>query len=436
MANRITFGEAKTAYERLVTSQIPIATAIQEAVNLYYDMGRWPGTTRELTLADGDFVYDEDREAYVVTIDDTVYDGVLGFRNSGRGWNIRGQLSLYRDQLNSGDLDFIDLETVVVDGPNQVDAVAASLTLGTGDSAVVYTAVTPGEAGNLITVEQVAGVSTSDVEIGGGPFTPTLDTPLILSEIDEFDGRPDYTSNGLKHEDNYGVVEYTHLSYVGHIRWQLAKYNAAGDYIYRSLTDATTAMSPIGLTFGTPGYGEGVPTISGDDSTGIEVTSTAITITFNAYTANQVVAAVSGIPSALALITAAIGADGDGSGQVASVSGTLSGGTDAVVDQVFSHKFRCPMDFSLANGPYYALIKLDAPQLVNDTDIVPIPSTAALKALIMAVSYETANDPQRQQAAMQEFEQVMLRASRQIQGRRAMPLMTTTTMRRRPQQFP
>jgi len=225
MANRITFIEARNAYERLVTSVLPIGTAIQEAVNLYYDMGRWPGTTRELTLVDGDFTEDTDREAWILTIDDDVYDGVLGIRNNSRGWNIRGQLALYRDRLNSGDLDFIDLE-------------------------------------------------------------------------------------------------------------------------------------------------------------GSETAATSL------------------------------------------------------VQATYQRKFRCPLDFSLANGPYYALLKLDAPQLVNDADIVPVPSTAALKALIMAVSYETANDPQRQQASMQSFEQAMSRASREIQGRRSMPLMTTTTMRSRPQQFP
>jgi len=171
------------------------------------------------------FSYDEDREAYVITLDDSVYDGVLGFRNNQKGWNIRGQLCLYRDKLNSGDLDFIDLE---------------------------------------------------------GSVTPATESAAAIYE----------------------------------------------------------------------------------------------------------------------------------------------------------HKFKCPLGFSPDFGPYYALCKLDAPILVDDDDIVPVPSSAALKALILAVSYETANDPARQQAAMQDFENVMARASREIQGRRAMPLMKTMHVRRRPQQFP
>lgn len=117
MARQITLQEAITQFEPLVSTRIEIEEAIREAVTRIYEMGRYPGTTRELTLADEDFIEEDD--LFYIYLDEEIYDGMIGFRNKGRGWSIMDQSILYKDKLNGGDLSLIDMGQVEV----TVDAV-------------------------------------------------------------------------------------------------------------------------------------------------------------------------------------------------------------------------------------------------------------------------------------------------------------------------
>lgn len=112
MAKTMTFSEAVSRFESLVTTGITIQDAIQEAVNRIYEMGRWPGTTEELALADGDFTKEDDE--WFLYLDETDYDGMIGFRNKSRGWSIMDQTILYRDGVNGGDLSLVDFGPVDV----------------------------------------------------------------------------------------------------------------------------------------------------------------------------------------------------------------------------------------------------------------------------------------------------------------------------------
>lgn len=116
MSRQITFADAVQRFGDLVTTNIAIEDAIQEAIDRIYEMGRWPGTTLELTLEEDDFVLDGDTDTYSVFFDENLYDGAIGFRNANRGWSIVDQTSLYKDGVNSGDMEFVDMGTVTVDG--------------------------------------------------------------------------------------------------------------------------------------------------------------------------------------------------------------------------------------------------------------------------------------------------------------------------------
>lgn len=116
MSKQYTFAEAKAKMAPVITTSADVGDVIQEAVDSIYESGRWPGTTVEIELAEAMFALDDD-ENQVLSLDDTLYNGAIGFRSSNGGWSIRGIESLYKDGVNSGDLDWIDLGSfdVVVD---------------------------------------------------------------------------------------------------------------------------------------------------------------------------------------------------------------------------------------------------------------------------------------------------------------------------------
>lgn len=116
MSRPLTFCAAKDKLANLATTSVDIGDAIQEAVDRIYEMGRWAGTTVEVSLAESDFVFDSDVDAYFVSFDEAIYDGAIGFRDAYRGWSIMDQTSLYKDEVNAGDKEFIDMGTVTVDG--------------------------------------------------------------------------------------------------------------------------------------------------------------------------------------------------------------------------------------------------------------------------------------------------------------------------------
>lgn len=111
----MTFSEAAVRFGSLVTTDISIEDAIQEAVDRVYEMGRWPGTTVQVELADEDFIYDADLVEYFLHFNEQTYNGMVGFRNQSRGWSIMDQTILFKNGVNGGDLSVVDMGTVEVD---------------------------------------------------------------------------------------------------------------------------------------------------------------------------------------------------------------------------------------------------------------------------------------------------------------------------------
>lgn len=111
----MTFSEAAVRFGSLVTTDISIEDAIQEAVDRVYELGRWPGTTVQVELADEDFIYDADLVEYFLHFNEQTYNGMVGFRNQSRGWSIMDQTILFKNGVNGGDLSVVDMGTVEVD---------------------------------------------------------------------------------------------------------------------------------------------------------------------------------------------------------------------------------------------------------------------------------------------------------------------------------
>jgi hypothetical protein len=120
MARTLTFGEAISRFGPLVTTGIEVDRAIQEAVDRIYEMGRYPGTTIEIELSPADFDYDEESGEWSVSFSEPDYAGAIGFRNRSRGWSIVDQSSLYRDGVNSGDREFLDMGSITKEDGTEV----------------------------------------------------------------------------------------------------------------------------------------------------------------------------------------------------------------------------------------------------------------------------------------------------------------------------
>jgi len=116
MPSLLTFNECVTRYGPLVTTEITIEQAIQEAVDAIYEMGRWPGTTVELEVSASSFVDGPNTQEKYLQLDPDLYDGVVGFRNATGGYGIQDQIALYRVGINSGDSAFIDMGRVDYNG--------------------------------------------------------------------------------------------------------------------------------------------------------------------------------------------------------------------------------------------------------------------------------------------------------------------------------
>ena len=115
MAKLMTFSEAVVRFGSLVTTDISIEHAIQEAVDRVYELGRWPGTTAQVELSDADFVKDVELEEFYLLFNEQTYNGMVGFRNQSRGWSIMDQTVLFKNGVNGGDLSVVDMGTVEVD---------------------------------------------------------------------------------------------------------------------------------------------------------------------------------------------------------------------------------------------------------------------------------------------------------------------------------
>jgi hypothetical protein len=114
MGKSLTLNEAIARFEPMMTTGIDVNEAIQEAVDRIYELGRYPGTTLELALAEVDFVSEGDDGDYFLYFLESTYDGAIGFRTASRGWSVVDQVALYKDGVNMGDREFVDLGTVLV----------------------------------------------------------------------------------------------------------------------------------------------------------------------------------------------------------------------------------------------------------------------------------------------------------------------------------
>ena len=112
MAKLLTLSEAVTRFGPLVTTDVTIGEAIQEAVDRVYEMGRWPGTTVQVNLVEADFIEDADLLEHYLYFNEQDYNGMIGFRNGSRGWPIMDQTILFKSGVNGGDRSVVDLGTV------------------------------------------------------------------------------------------------------------------------------------------------------------------------------------------------------------------------------------------------------------------------------------------------------------------------------------
>lgn len=113
MSKTITLAEAITRFTPIITTGVEIEAVIQEAVDRIFELGRYPGTTVEIELLQSDFIASADNNEWYCEFDEALYAGAIGFRNKSRGWSILDQVSLYKDGINAGDQDFIDLGTIL-----------------------------------------------------------------------------------------------------------------------------------------------------------------------------------------------------------------------------------------------------------------------------------------------------------------------------------
>jgi len=104
------------------------------------------------------------------------------------------------------------------------------------------------------------------------------------------------------------------------------------------------------------------------------------------------------------------------------------------VDGVDFRKYRAPLGFVPSAGPYYALMKLEAPTLASD-DIIPIQSVAALKCAIFAVSWEYSGDDTKAMTQWQQFDQFIRLSERQVHGPKRFTFGMDSSLRRKPKQF-
>lgn len=97
-------------------------------------------------------------------------------------------------------------------------------------------------------------------------------------------------------------------------------------------------------------------------------------------------------------------------------------------------KYRAPLGFSVDGGPYWVLLKKEAPTLADD-DLVPIEGLGGLKCAIQAVTYEWTGDQDRADRKWAEMEGFMRLSERQTEGPKKHYMGLDSSLRRRPKQF-
>lgn len=119
----------------------------------------------------------------------------------------------------------------------------------------------------------------------------------------------------------------------------------------------------------------------------------------------------------------------------------VNGGDLAIVDfgtvdynETLMRKYRMPLSFCVSDGPYYALMKLEAPQLADD-DIIPVESVGALKCAIQAVCAEYVGNHSESDGHWQKFDTFIRLSERQVHGPKNFYLGMDSSLRRKPNQF-
>jgi len=121
--------------------------------------------------------------------------------------------------------------------------------------------------------------------------------------------------------------------------------------------------------------------------------------------------------------------DGVNAGDLAVVDlGTVT------VNSVLVRKYRMPLGFVPTGGPYYALMKLEAPTL-GESSIIPVESIGALKCAIQAVCAEYVSNEAEALNYWQKFDQFIKLSERQVHGPKKFNLGIDSSLRRKPRQF-
>ena len=81
----------------------------------------------------------------------------------------------------------------------------------------------------------------------------------------------------------------------------------------------------------------------------------------------------------------------------------------------YERRYRMPLG-ATGTDNVTAWVKKRYVNLYNDTDLLPVRSFAALKAGVLAVSYENENEEAKSQRKWQEFEALLLRDDKQFAG--------------------
>jgi len=113
MAN-MTYSQACDRFANLATTGISIEDAVTEAVQRIYEMGRFAGTTAEIELVDEHYL--DEGDLSFLLFEEEIYSGAIGFRSTSQGWAVVDHTALYKDGINSGDRQFVDMGTVEMDG--------------------------------------------------------------------------------------------------------------------------------------------------------------------------------------------------------------------------------------------------------------------------------------------------------------------------------
>lgn len=318
MAKLMTYSQAISRFANLATTGIGIEEAIQEAVDRIYEMGRWPGTTVEIELAESDFIAGTEDHEWFVYFKEDVYDGAIGFRNNYRGWSIVDHTSLYRDGINAGDREFLDMGTI-----------------STSDNIVVSGILNPSQ---IITVYPEVDESTGLTSYVSGEIYPRL----ILSPVSSPPSPPD--------------------------QWGLYYIPTSGTLTGSSSWSATYISNPLNADNWVAAEGSvGLPVLTAEPSYNLR-------------------------------------------------------------------KYRAPLGFVPSDGPNFALMKLEAPTL-RENSIIPIHSAGALKCAILAVCQEYVNDDDRAMLNWQKFESFIVKASKQVDGPKRWSIGINSSLRRKPTQF-